>query len=201
VRLVVRLSVLIAMSLGLFNLAAVAVGHEQSINPVMAGFSEGCQHIPQPCWYGMIPGTTTLSEASSQMTALGYRIGMGSSDRSLSYRSERRLPGCVEIFFDSKDTRVNAIILACAVISMGDITAVMGEPLYRDWYGEQDEDGIYGRVKVRLARGWSTSFFDKSQYVSLMRTMTVRESTVPWRGFLPRWKYCQLEPSYKGCRT
>ena len=43
--------------------AAFAVGHLRPTNPVLDGMYQGCEDLPQPCWYDIRPGKTALADA------------------------------------------------------------------------------------------------------------------------------------------
>jgi hypothetical protein len=180
-----------------------AIGTAEPPNPALMGFIEGCEDTPQPCWYGLVPGVSTLREIGSQLHRFGYELGLGTTDRSLTYISNERSPGCVQINFDIVAAEVSAIILGCTDVRAGDVTVLLGRPDYRLWYTRQDSDWIYGRTSMRLSQVWANSAFETIQYLRMARPRDVKlnsPSTMPWQGFLPRWRYCQLQPMYSGCQ-
>lgn len=185
-------------------LASHTLGTNQIPNPALAGFTEDCEGITQPCWYGIVPGVTTLREVGQRLGNFGYRLGLGTTDRSLSYVSDKWSPGCVEVNFDVNTALVSWVSLGCADIRTGDVTLLLGEPDYRVWHTKLDSDWIYQNVSVRLWQVWSASPFETIQYLDLLgsvKSSSGNDSIMPWQGFLPRWRYCQLEPDYKGCRS
>lgn len=63
---------LLTLTFAVFSLAARALGSTQPANPALEGFTVGCEGKPQPCWYGIVPGVTTVEEASSLLQTSGY---------------------------------------------------------------------------------------------------------------------------------
>src|SRR5687767_4443952 len=53
------------------NLVVRAVGNSQPPLPVLQPFLDGCESKPQPCWYGVMPGTTTEQETYELMAFAG----------------------------------------------------------------------------------------------------------------------------------
>lgn len=51
---------------------AQALGSTQPLNPALAGFIEGCEDKPQPCWYGIVPGVTTVKMAKQMVRDRGF---------------------------------------------------------------------------------------------------------------------------------
>ncbi|MBA3874981.1 MAG: hypothetical protein H0X30_38125 [Anaerolineae bacterium] len=74
IRLYLKLIFLITLIFLALSLTARAFGstHPSSLNPALNGFVEGCKDEDRPCWYGIIPGTTTLEEALNVMAKMGY---------------------------------------------------------------------------------------------------------------------------------
>lgn len=63
------------MSLLLFTICGVgarALGMAQPVNPLLEGFSVGCEGMDQPCWYGIVPGKTGTAEALSKLQQMGF---------------------------------------------------------------------------------------------------------------------------------
>ncbi len=57
-RFYLKLIIPITIACLTFMLIAHAFGATQPPNPVLHGFTEGCEAKPQPCWYGIVPGVT-----------------------------------------------------------------------------------------------------------------------------------------------
>src|SRR5689334_13677459 len=67
--------VISAMSIGMFVALVLlmnTLGGTQPIHPALRGFIEGCEDIPQPCWYGIVPGVTTLEDAKRSIISRNW---------------------------------------------------------------------------------------------------------------------------------
>ena len=62
-RLLLKFVFLIILLLTFTTFAVRAVGKTQPANTALQGFTEGCAGTPQPCWYGIVPGVTTVAES------------------------------------------------------------------------------------------------------------------------------------------
>jgi hypothetical protein len=54
------------------SIAAKAIGSLQPPSPAMRGFIEGCEDKPQPCWYNIVPGISTVEQANKIINGLDY---------------------------------------------------------------------------------------------------------------------------------
>ncbi|MEZ4670297.1 MAG: hypothetical protein R3E39_20515 [Anaerolineae bacterium] len=54
------------------SLTARALGGSQPPGSELVGFTSGCEGLPQPCWYGVVPGITTVDEANRLWAIQGY---------------------------------------------------------------------------------------------------------------------------------
>ncbi len=68
----VRLCTTLTLLFTLVSITLIALGSTQPIHPALRGFVEGCEGIPQPCWYGIVPGVTMMEDARSILQNLGY---------------------------------------------------------------------------------------------------------------------------------
>ncbi len=199
-RLVIRLSIVMLISSCVFNMLAVAAGNAQPPSPALNGFHADCDNQPQPCWYGIILSETPIGDARDKVEMMGYfsnNLGLELSDHVFSYRSDTTFPECVDLtyFF----LRTDPILLRCTGLRIGDVVSALGIPQYRYSIGGQVENWGYDGVMVRLTPGWSISAFQPIQHIVISKRDTVGSLIAPWRGLLPHWKYCQLEPDYPGC--
>jgi hypothetical protein len=72
VRFYLKFIPILALIFLIFLLTARAIGTTRPPNPALRGFVEGCEDKPQPCWYGIVPGVTTVEEALHTMEVMGY---------------------------------------------------------------------------------------------------------------------------------
>src|SRR5262249_29832776 len=63
VRLYVKVVCVMVAVIGGVNVAALLFGTQHPSHPALVGFTTGCAGQSQPCWYGIIPGVTTVDEA------------------------------------------------------------------------------------------------------------------------------------------
>ncbi len=202
-RFIVRLSLPLMMLFASLSAVSYALGTTQPLAPMLEGFRQGCENQPHPCWNGIVLGETNLKSATHILNELGYQAGLvGPTDYALRYTSDSRSPGCVELYFDRQSIQVISIVLSCTDMHTGDLTALLGNPTFQAWYTQYSVEWIYDQIILRLAGAWSESPFDNVGTVRLVQTLgraTPGGSVRPWHGFLPRWKYCQLEDIYQGC--
>jgi hypothetical protein len=65
IRFYPKLIFLIVLILLALSLIARAFGSTLPPNPALLDFVEGCEGKTYPCWYGIIPGSTTLTQAQT----------------------------------------------------------------------------------------------------------------------------------------
>src|SRR5262245_35743303 len=61
--LVSKMVCLLVILFGGMNTLALVVGMQHPTHRALDGFTVGCAGRPQPCWYGIVPGLTTVEEA------------------------------------------------------------------------------------------------------------------------------------------
>lgn len=71
-----------------FMLVARTIGTTQPPNPALRGFVEGCEDKPQPCWYGIVPGVTTVEEGQSLFNQYGIETQLTEIHRGLTALNE-----------------------------------------------------------------------------------------------------------------
>ncbi|MCA0457294.1 MAG: hypothetical protein LCI00_25205 [Chloroflexi bacterium] len=71
-RFLLKLGFYITFLLVLMTALSHVIGSTQPINPVLRGFTEGCEGQPQPCWYGVVPGVMNLTEGADVLRTSGY---------------------------------------------------------------------------------------------------------------------------------
>lgn len=188
------------MSLIIFavlNIAARTVGTTQPMNPALAGFSEGCERKPQPCWYGIVPGVTTIEEGQQFLRSAGYVNVTGSV-----------LPeSCIEIhsvcvWFGWDNQSVNQINFYWNDrVRFGDMIALIGFPKFIRYFSY--EELYFENSAISLKSGWNSAYSMVDAFIvpgKAPEIITDDGIDRLWHGFLPRWRYCQLEPDYAGCR-
>jgi hypothetical protein len=178
-----------------------ALGAARSIHPMLRGFIEGCAGVPQPCWYGVVPGMTTVQQGNDLALAHGYVLR---EERHLPFGggSARRLyespPQCPFVLVSSPGEIIYEVFVqtqACASpVAFGDLIAAVDFP----------EGFMAGGVRIDASAVLS---FEQSaiqaavnNWVSLRAPVTIvflfpRADVYArnWHGMLPMWRYCLFE--------
>jgi hypothetical protein len=176
----------------ILSLVMMAVGTTQPLHPAIQGFVQGCENIPQPCWYGIVPGETTDDAAQEIMENLGYR-----RVNEFFFQSPGSLP--CDVVSDEDNFRttniVDGIYLDCIPpIPIGDAMGVFGRPRGINILG-------YGVISVDFGENFTISLNAGTidnwptprtviQYILLLPE--IETSSVQWYGFTTSWRYCQL---------
>jgi hypothetical protein len=196
-RLWIRNSVLCTLLLTALNWVSVKLGVTQPLPQTARGFSEGCAGQPGPCWYGILPEETLMSQAGGVITRQGYITDMVYPDYAI-YRGVC----AVELEGLRRPRRVYRIYLHnCKGLLLGDILAQTGPPRSFVFGGRTHLWLRLNAGEVYLAlpsrerlRAWL--------YLPVERVWLFRSSLTPppgWHGFAPLWRYCQLAPGGAGC--
>jgi hypothetical protein len=125
-----RLALLLTLPMAGFALVAVLLGGTQSIHPALRGFGEGCADTSQPCWYGIVPGQTTLDEALTMLEHYGLTAQQDPPFDS-GVRYYIFADTCVfNITARTETTSVLAIAgYGCSDLHLGDFITVFGAPI------------------------------------------------------------------------
>lgn len=204
-RFLVALTVTLTILIFALALTARAWGETQPPHPALRGFVEGCEGIPQPCWYGIVPGETWLDDTIQVLIELGYTPGgnSGSIDTYI-FHSNWRQPGSVLVFarctsVDCNDPTYNLYLYDWSNLPLGEALSQFGPPPLFYYSGLNDELLSYpdAHIEVTPLEDLSNAFqsveairVGRSQYLN-------PPQSIPWRGFLPIHKYCPLPPIFQ----
>jgi hypothetical protein len=205
-RVYVKMMIVFILPLVALNMAARVLGSTQPPNPALEGFTVGCEGISQPCWYGIVPGETTLGETRSILARHGFTRPHGLSMEAV-WNSEIFAnpddPYSCQISFESDsllqrpiapETQLNSFWMSCPMLNLGEILLSLGFP---------DTVEVCGLI-LRYAEGFGIVNFDLSsaelsphdQQMNLVltsnRNTPEREYSSVWHGFAPCWRYKQL---------
>jgi len=100
-RLLFKHALVVIFFLTLISLVARSLGSIQPSNPIMSGFTEDCERQPQPCWYGIVPGVTSMAEVKQRLLSKGYAVD---SISELQLNATKRVDGdcqTLSITFDA----------------------------------------------------------------------------------------------------
>lgn len=181
--------------IGVFTLGVLGarrLGALQAFHPALRGLDEGCQSVPQPCWYGIRPTVTAASQASALVRQARYPLE------------------CVSITADAHNRVADIEMKPCAVLSplrIGDIIGYFGQSAGLSHQPSQDAlvmgydavvfDNRYLSVALS-SLDWVKYRFE-AQVVLKMAAEPITSVDWSWYANVPRWRLCQLEPQYYVC--
>jgi hypothetical protein len=203
IRLLLKLGLILIAIFASFSVTARALGTAQLPNPALAGFTEGCEDKPQPCWYGIVPGVTTIDEMLDTLSLHGYDTPekIPSSQPLLDdllIKSPEQQFYDVEILYD-KDRRVFYFELSPQhqEIKLGDVIAILGNPITIRFRDRVVETEILAYSGTSIRASWTSPF----NQVSLLHVNRSYDTTSQyiWLGFMPRWRYCTIIFSRRRC--
>lgn len=181
--------------LGVLNMLALNLGLQRPMQSALTGFTVGCIDRIQPCWYGIVPGQTTLEDAH-QLIQWNQKASDTSASESRFYLDFPDTPEICRVVVDSLGQLIVWLkIEYCgdSPVQIGDVTALLGMPARM--LGADREMG-YGGTQTNRFGWWSP--FDHASAIDLV-FMSSDPKPAPWRGFIPRWRYCQIEADTAGC--
>jgi len=182
----------------------VGFGRMQSRHAALDGFVDACASESQPCWNGIVPGVTTIQQTREIMAYAGTGVTLFddlTESYVLYFIPPQPSPLCV-ILFQMDETvvaRVQLQVCKEAEVKIGDLTAALGLPERLILVPPQNL--VYEFVSIST-EGWRAPIAPDSQvsFISLLRPTAPRRPWYTWHGFVPEWRYCQLEPDYPLCK-
>jgi hypothetical protein len=183
------------------NLTVRAVGNTQPPLPVLQPFLDGCEGKPQPCWYGVMPGTTTEQETYELMAFAGTpRLAnlLSGEGYSIIFRFPEPSFYCNAIFFVRDVIVYRAEFSLCRDrdIRVGDLAALLdGQQIV---VSMPPNELIYDGVSMNIEE-WP-NLYRHVTYLTLLAP-TSDYPRYPWHGYISRWRYCQLVPYFPRCRV
>jgi len=184
------------------SIAAKAIGSLQPPYPALRGFVEGCEDKPQPCWHGIVPGVTLADDARKIVEGLGYVLNdTNSTEVYLFNGSSAFCRGVMLVHPDDKASISLLMFSHCSNFVLGAFSLLGLPTLITKSYPKSSTVTLaeFYNVMVNWCKGCTNlSAHSKVELVYISTTIN-RFSGVPWRGFAPQWRYCQLEPTFTGC--
>jgi hypothetical protein len=191
-----------ASAFAILNVLAGLLGTLQPSHPALDGFV-ACVGEARPCWNGIIPGVTTIGETRQIMAFAGPGVTLFddlTESYTLYYILPQPSPLCVALFQIDQLVirRVQLQVCREADVEVGDLTATMGLPQRLVMIPPQNL--VYGYIAIN-AEGWRTPFQPDSQisFMNVLQPTYISQQLYAWHGFVPLWRYCQLEPEYPLC--
>lgn len=195
----------IALLLGL-NVSAAALGSMHPFDPMLAGFATGCDYDPpQPCWHGIVMGKTTEAESQRILERENYVL-LSDSGFFVSYApAAQPADTCQKIVLSKGGIEgqmfiFDIIFSRCSGVRSGDLMRVLGTPASINMsmptiaYGT----GLTNVIFSVWSDTWNTSPFEPINSIRLgggFGDMQIYD----WHGFMPEWRYCQLETAHPSC--
>lgn len=210
-RLYLKLSTTFLCVFLVLAIVARALGSTQPPNPALRGFVEGCEDKPQPCWYGIVPGVTTVDDAQKLFTQ--FRLEKHIDDFTFLDLTA----GCTVRLLDSgagwniDNFVVQGIqIYDCPALKLGNLLSSFGRVLNVNYANPFYVEGAYKRGGyLTLENGLvATSLYENSldnwfslhsQILSVIWRNVEIPIGYPWYGFTTHAYYCQREPNSDLC--
>lgn len=180
---------------------AMGLGTLRPIPPALMGFIEGCEDIPQPCWYGIVPGVTSLDEARMLLFAYGeYPTSQDFYPLIPNTYTFASSTACSVTFAtDRLNHRVGDLMLSnCQNVLLGDVTAVLGNPegLGLDPYIGINYGPLFANQKIFVV---GDGLWLEERVGAISLSPTSMPTFDPWRGFISIRRYCVFEPHARAC--
>ena len=192
-RLLFKLAVMIALTMTVMGFAARILGVVQPPNSTLRGFTQDCDNQPQPCWYGIVPGVTTVPEVKERLASSGYFVDTISDIQLSASKSIQGDCQNVSIIFDAHVKQIN--IMPCGSVLLGDFVRQFDQKQYillsplSFWYG-----GV-----IQIIFGRSVSSWDEVGYYTALKELIIfpdkgrlPQMRQPWLDLLLQRKYCKL---------
>ena len=213
-RLLFKLALSIALLLSATSLAATVLGTAQPPNPILRGFTEDCEDRPQPCWNGIMPGQTDVATAQNRLESKGYKLDHAES--RILYFSNRAegnsIAGtCSNIrlsFEGNTKLLANITLVGCDGMILGNLWHIgfpekIMQPLdlyikLGEYYTAITSQSDANSTPRELSPNTKIDGLDIG---SSVKTVNLAIDLVGqnWHGFVPHWRYCQLEPNFGDC--
>jgi hypothetical protein len=197
-RFLIKLALFITLALTASCLAARVLGSTQPLNPVLRGFTEGCEDIPQPCWYGIVLGRITVEEAATIVAHKGYTVEIYAPKTKTVEEN-----GCrIELYSDYDNHRLKGIIVVdCDTVYLGSLMSVIGQPDYIDVSCTGKPVAGYKYIRATVLDGTKIKPYSKI-YISIALQFgefaSDEKPTYPiifqWMGFKSLDDYYRIQP-------
>lgn len=186
-----------------FTLALTARtwGETQPAHPALRGFVEGCEGIPQPCWYGINirPGTLVSPEVvKANLAQEGYVIvyeGVTVGDRQLPYQEYRALDivsTCdFTLMYEPESNKIAQAQVNCLGrdrgVRTGDLLQIWGMP--DSLNPDPNPTFFYESESAAVLIETATSLLAPLRLIVL----PAHDGDYKWYGLVPAWRIRQLE--------
>jgi hypothetical protein len=210
--LCIRVSVILIFGFVGGSLAMVTLGGMQSSHSGLDGFVEGCEGLPQPCWYGIVPHVTTLNDAEMILEHANYTFDQSGALRDsydyVDFRRPIQEGQCSAITliygYNLQDVLVEGMVLQlCQDLYIGDILEIVDEPINRIFISPTGVGFIeVNDSQILISFQWSGNVnpYSEVRHIDLEPAYVYGVPPLAaWSGYAPLWRYCQLQPNYLFC--
>lgn len=120
----------LVIGFGLLNIAAREIGLMQPPSTALQNFSDQCEGLPRLCWYGIVPGRTTVADVQGVLTETGYTASRRSSYGIIHYGVRKTLIDCdLQAHYSDSTAPIQRLRFQnCFGIRFGDIASLFGLP-------------------------------------------------------------------------
>jgi hypothetical protein len=186
-RIYLRLALLLVIAFTLLFMAMRALGSSQPLHTALRGFAEGCEGVPQPCWYGIGVGSTTRTQAQQILIAHGYR--WLNQTRYGDFTREWFEGDCNVTLFTRQDETVHGLQLSfCGRLYIGDVLEMTDPPTY---VLPIDSANALLKIGEHVALHVPNWLSPRQPVLSItLGREFVADWTLNWRGFAANWVYC-----------
>src|SRR5689334_20565166 len=131
-RFYLRLVILFIPLFVLFAITMSALGSTQPLHPALRGFVEGCEGVPQPCWYGVVSLRIQVHEVEARLNSVGYSGEYLSNNGSRNYVSYSNADAdChVRVYYTLKRDNTNLTdefdLYNCHTLYLADVMNMFG---------------------------------------------------------------------------
>jgi hypothetical protein len=195
-RLNLKLPILLFTLCTALTLAARAVGGTQPTHPALRGFTEGCEGKPQPCWYGIVPGVTSMADGKADLLRAGYRVDKDSESTVTFLPPAGATMSYAALTRQARGDRVStAFLWPSDDFRLGDAIFLWGYPSGVQTIKFDYAALLFQHNQVKLV---FDSFADFSPRLGNMRLIALFGGNVlmrnlPWHGFISTRFFCELE--------
>ncbi|HUN07828.1 MAG TPA: hypothetical protein PLQ56_14555 [Aggregatilineales bacterium] len=194
-----------------------ASGGMQPIAPALQGLIDECASLPPPCWYGILPGSTSIESALAHLHQHPELNVLRDFQSGVVWRVIG-VPDCDDVALYAFEDSVE-IVLHCAHIRFGDLIPVLGEPSHIDYCLTNNQYAIWferSQVEVLTRLVPDLDFYHLQggiAYTPLVNHFFIwlrdpaRRSAdwqlkSRWHGFPPLWRMTQFTSGHFGlCGT
>ena len=150
-----------------------------------------------------MPGETTIDQMRQHMAYAGGGVTLFDTlteEYTVYFTPPEPSPICIALFQMRGNfiARVQLQICPEANLHIGDLTAALGLPQGMVMIPPQNL--VYAQAAI-TNQDWRAPFSPDSRvsFINLRQPVRRYQTVYDWHGFVPAWRYCQLEPGYPLC--